>query len=264
MRGLLSGVQRKLVRWCALCAVALAAGLPGTAKAQTEEARRYMTYCAGCHGADGQGGERAAALATRLSVMARSDAELFRIVHDGTDGGMPPFGQIGDANIRAVIRYLRTLEGVGAPVDTPVSGDAAAGRTLFFGKAQCATCHTMEGRGGFIARNLTTWARNRTEDTVLQAITAPDKPLDWSSRVATVTTQAGQRLTGVLRYEDNFNVDLQTADGHYHFLAKRDLARVQVTDHSLMPRDYGTRLTAAELNDLAAFLMTTSRSALEP
>jgi alcohol dehydrogenase (cytochrome c) len=73
--------------------------------------RRYRQFCAGCHGADARGGEKATSLATRLSVITRSDAQLLDILRNGTDSGMPPFAQLGDDSLRAIIRYLRVLEG---------------------------------------------------------------------------------------------------------------------------------------------------------
>jgi cytochrome c oxidase cbb3-type subunit 3 len=226
--------------------------------------RRFREYCAGCHGDDGKGGSKVISLATTLSVMTRSDAELTRIVHDGTTEGMPPFAQIGDANIRAVVHYLRIIEGKPAPTsiptEAPVTGDVNAGRALYFGKAQCSTCHMIKGQGGFIASDLTTYGRSRPADAILQAITTPDTPPAPSSRVVSVTTRTGLKLTGVLRYEDNFSLSLQMEDGRYHLLTRSDLTDVHYTDHSLMPRDYGTRLTSKELNDLVSFLIVASRN----
>jgi mono/diheme cytochrome c family protein len=45
------------------------------------------------------------------SVVALSDADLIKVVQDGTPAGMPSFSQLGDANIRAVVDFLRTLQG---------------------------------------------------------------------------------------------------------------------------------------------------------
>jgi cytochrome c oxidase cbb3-type subunit III len=239
-------------------------GAHGQRNDPTEGSRRFMEYCAGCHGDDGKGGSRVVSLATTLSVMTRSDEELARIVHDGTTEGMPPFAQIGDANIRAVVHYLRIIEGKSArtstPTETAVTGDVNAGRVLYFGKARCSTCHMMKGQGGFIASDLTTYGRSRPADAILQAITTPDTPLVSSSRVVSVMTKTGLKLTGVLRYEDNFSLALQMEDGRYHLLTRSDLIDVHYTDHSLMPRDYGTRLTSKELNDLVSFLIVASRS----
>ncbi len=250
----------------AVCAAFLFVGIPrgadGQMKADLPGAQRYVEYCTGCHGTDGRGGDKAVSLATTQSLLNRSDAEIFQIVHDGTAGGMPPFAQIGAANITVLVRYLRALEGQPGPGDasSPVTGDVSAGRALYFGKAQCSTCHMFQGAGGFIAPDLTSYGRYRTIDAIVREITKPDRPLAPSSRVVSVTTATGQRLTGVLRNEDSFNLELQTEDGRYHFFARRELKEVRYTEHSLMPRDYGSRLTPKELNDIASLLVAAGRS----
>jgi len=227
-------------------------------------AQRFMEYCAGCHGADGMGGDKAPPLVSASNSTQLSDSELFRIVHDGTKGGMPPFAQIGDANIRAVVLFLSKLRHKAPPIGTSaeaaVTGDAEAGRALYFGKAECSTCHLMQGKGGFIARNLTAYGRTRTADEILHAITNPDTPLVPSSQVVTVTTRTGQKLTGPLRNEDSFTLALQTEDGRYHLLARSDVTDVHYTEHSLMPRDYSTRLSPKELNEIVSFLIVQSRN----
>ena len=226
--------------------------------------QRFIEYCAGCHGADAKGGDKAPPLLSAAGPLNRSDSEFFRIVRDGTTGGMPPFAQIGDANIRALLQFLRKLESNGAskPVSAEVAatGDADLGRALYFGKAQCSRCHLIQGKGGFIASSLTSYGRNRGVDEILKAITTPDTPLAPSSQVVTVTTNTGQELTGVLRNEDNFNLELQSEDGRFHFLARSATKDVHYTQHSLMPRDFATRLSAKELNDIVSFLIASSRN----
>lgn len=224
-------------------------------------AQRFMEYCAACHGADGQGGDKAPSLAASSS---HSDSELFRIVHDGTRGGMPPFAQIGDSNIRALVQFVRSLQrqspAKASPAEPSLTGDANTGRTLYFGKAECSNCHMVKGEGGFIARSLTSYGRNRTPAEIFQAITNPDNPLESSSQVVSLITKSGQKLTGVLRNEDNFTLALQTEDGRYHLLERNDVANVDYTKRSLMPRDYDKRLSSRELNDIVSFLIVTSRT----
>ncbi len=78
---------------------------------QNPGARQFATNCAGCHGLDGSGSAKGAAIATLPRVLALSDADLARIVHDGVPGkGMPGSPQLGEANTQAVVRYLRTLQ----------------------------------------------------------------------------------------------------------------------------------------------------------
>jgi alcohol dehydrogenase (cytochrome c) len=104
------------------------AGMPAAAPAQRDGVDRgvqqYTANCSACHGADGKGGDKVVSVATTLSVMTLSDAELIRILRDGETEGMPPFAQIGDANLTSVIRYLRTLEADAMPTqpDAPATG----------------------------------------------------------------------------------------------------------------------------------------------
>jgi len=226
--------------------------------------QRFMEYCAGCHGADAKGGDKGPPLISGANPLNRSDAELFSIVRDGTKGGMPAFAQIGDANIRVVLQFLKSFENnsaaKSASAEVAVTGDADSGRALYFGKAQCSKCHLMQGKGGFIAISLTNYGRNRAVDEILKAITTPDTALAPSSQVVTVTTNGGQALTGVLRNEDNFSLELQSEDGRYHFLDRSTVKDVHYSEHSLMPRDYANRLSPKELNDIVSFLIVSSRS----
>ena len=222
-------------------------------------ARRYQEYCAACHGVDSKGGDKAASLVTVESVGGRTESDLFRIVHDGTPEGMPPFAQIGDANIAAVVHYLRLLAESSLPrgtVAVPMTGgNANAGRALYFGSAQCSACHMFGGQGGFAAMNLTDYARNRTAETVRKAIVEPSEETAPIVRLASATTKDGQILTGLVRSEDAFTLTLQTEDGRFHFLDRKNLAIVQDAGQLLMPRDYSTLLTAEELNNLVSFLV---------
>lgn len=226
--------------------------------------QRFMEYCAGCHGADAKGGDKAPPLISAASPFNRSDAELFRIVRDGTEGGMPAFAQIGDANIRAVLQFLKSFEIKSASksgsAEVAVSGDAELGRALYFGKAKCSQCHVMQGKGGFIASSLTNYGRNRGVEEIVKAITTPDAALAPSSEIVTVTTNSGRALTGVLRNEDNFNLELQREDGRYLFLPRSAIKDVHYTEHSLMPRDFAKRLSPKELNDIVSFLIVSSRN----
>lgn len=235
---------------------------PRSGPDQDQGAQLYASNCAYCHGADGRGG-RGPSIATLPKVIAMSNQDLMGIVNKGeVDQGMPGFPDLGDPGTKAVVQYLRMLQGVTADgAVARLAGDPDAGRQIFYGKGRCSTCHMILGQGGFMAPELTSYARNRTAEEILQAIVNPDADLESTSRVANVRTRDGQSLTGVVRAEDNLNITLQTEDGRYHFLSRSSLAAVNYSDHSLMPRDYGTRLKSRELDDLVAFLIVTGRHA---
>ena len=75
------------------------------------EARRghslFDHNCAHCHGDDARGDE-----GPSLYDLNKTDARIARIVREGIKGEMPKFGtKFNDADIQALIAYLRTLKG---------------------------------------------------------------------------------------------------------------------------------------------------------
>jgi cytochrome c oxidase cbb3-type subunit 3 len=224
----------------------------------------FDSNCAGCHGLDARGGEHAPNIATNPELQRMSDEQLFRIVHDGAASGtMPAFGALlGDDKIIAIGAYLRLLEGRTGGEHTALPGDPAAGKLLFFGKAACSQCHTMvdsgAGSGGFLASDLTDYAASREPAEILRAIIQPNDNLNPRARTAVIVTHAGQKLTGLIRNQDNFSIQFQSLDGTFHMLERSGLASVTYDPLSLMPADYGQRLTSAELNNLVSFLMRTA------
>jgi cytochrome c oxidase cbb3-type subunit III len=223
-------------------------------RSSDQGAQLYESNCAVCHGGDGSGGKSESIITSNFITM--SDAALTKSLHDGTSGGMPPYASLGDEGIVALVRYMRKLQGqTDSSAAVPMTGDATAGRTLYFGKAQCSSCHMVQGNGGFIAADLTVYGRSHAADAIREAIVTPDASLAPASRVVEVQTKAGAKLSGVVRHENNFDIDLQTEDGHYHFLVRGDLADVHYTDHSLMPHDYGTKLTPAEVDNIVSFVI---------
>ena len=63
-----------------------------------------------------------------------------------------------------------------------------------------------------------------------------------------------ERPSGVIRNEDNFSLQLQTLDGRFVFLDKRDISRLAVVPEGLMPSDYGSTLSPIELDNLVSYL----------
>jgi len=93
----------------------LAALFAAPAFAQGDGPDTFTSKCAPCHGADGlaatQIGKalKAASFKTPAIVKA-SDAELIGFVKSGK-GKMPPWaGKLSDAQIKAVVAYIRTLQ----------------------------------------------------------------------------------------------------------------------------------------------------------
>lgn len=74
----------------------------------------YKSKCQVCHGADGKGSAGGQKLGTHdfhsPEVAKESDAELIKITKEGK-GKMPKFdGKLTDDQIRALIKYIRSLK----------------------------------------------------------------------------------------------------------------------------------------------------------
>lgn len=248
--------MKALFSVAALVALSFATTWAGAQQKSTGEGRQlFAANCAACHGSDGRGGERAPDIATRRKVVSLSENDLATIVSKGLSGvGMPPFGYLGAQKVNDVVAYLRVLQG--KVTMEKILGDPQAGRALFYGKAECSKCHMVNGEGGFIATDLSTFADGVSSAKLHEDIVAPNSHLEPTSRVVEIRTLSGESIAGLLRSEDNFSVVLQTEDGRFHMYPRAKLASVRHTSHSIMPADYGSRLTSKELEDVVSFLMT--------
>ena len=175
---------------------------------------------------------------------------------------MPPFHSLGESSIKEVVAYLRVLQGKRQSVRLP--GDPDRGHDLFFGKGRCGECHLANGKGGFIASDLTTWGQGRASAEIRSAILQPGSDSDRRTKIVSIMTRDGQELSGIIRAEDNFSIDLQTISGQFVLVQRTDLATLKYNSDPLMPRDYGNVLTPAELNDLISYLMTIPQKSAKP
>ena len=242
---------------------------PHPAKAQQSERsiadgrQVFENRCAGCHGIDGRGGERAPDIATSAKTQRRSDSALAQIINDGIPAaGMPSFSAMDASTTRALVRYLRFLQGKTGSAALP--GNSQNGKAIFFGRARCSECHLAAGAGGFIASDLSSYGRGRPVEEIRDAIVKPNQPSNAPRGTVTISTRDRQTVIGVLRNEDNFSLQLQSLDGAFHLLMKSDVASIKRDLNSLMPAGYGSTLSAGDLNDLVSFLMSVAQQDKSP
>jgi putative heme-binding domain-containing protein len=204
---------------------------------------------------DGRGGERAPNIASNAKTQRLSDAQLSTIITKGISGtGMPAFHSLSPVQLRSVVSYLRTLQGKSKSRALP--GDASNGKKIFFGKGECSTCHVITGEGGFLGPDLSGYGAAIPVQTILDDILNSKRIVPAGYKLATATTVDGASIEGIVRNEDNFSVQLQAKDGSFHFFQKSELQKLEYRNESLMPTDYGKRLSREELNDLVSYLMT--------
>ena len=228
----------------------------------------YSQNCTRCHGKDGAAGEMAPAVAAPSRRYNRtSDAQVFDAIKNGIPlTAMPPFStQFSDDQVWQIVAYIHGLRGTA--IDAPAQGNAAAGEQIFWGKGQCGTCHMIKGKGGLMGPDLSNIAGMRKISSIVDALTKPLHrvpgdggthetvllPLSTYQPVR-VTMADGKTISGVLRNEDSFSLQLFGTDNQLHLLDRAKLKEVYYEPKSLMPTDYDKRLTPTEFQDLMAYL----------
>ncbi|MFN8004059.1 MAG: PQQ-dependent dehydrogenase, methanol/ethanol family [Acidobacteriota bacterium] len=235
--------------------------LAGKAEAIAAGKRLYEQACQSCHGGDGRG-DRAPALTGGTFKHGNLDGEIFLNIRNGiASTQMPPFKRLKTEQVWQLVSYLRSLSGVTPIVAERTAGSALAGEQLFFGKANCAACHEINARGNTVGPDLSNAGRFAA-DALRQKILDPTVNLNQAGRgrrrggggAVTVKTKDGKTLRGLVRNEDTYTMVLTDTSGKVQVLDKKTVAEIVSATTPLMPADYGTQLSAAELQDLLAYL----------
>lgn len=137
-------------------------------------------------------------------------------------------------------------------------GDPERGRRVFFSPAaQCATCHTAEGRGVAVGPDLSTIARSSSREKLIDSILEPGREVGPLYGVKVVTLKDGGVLSGVAAPNDGGGALTLLQPGGATVRAPREnIAKVEETGASLMPAGLERALTIQDFRDLLAWLET--------
>jgi cytochrome c oxidase cbb3-type subunit III len=230
----------------------------------------FRINCALCHGLGARGGSRGPDLTRAHKRHGNSDGDLFRNISQGIPGtAMPANGTNGqgvgmtDEEIWQIITYLRSVQ-VKAP--TKNLGNAVNGKKLFYGDANCSTCHMLDGKGGRTGPDLTSVGISRTVESLVESVRNPSQRLAWglmeptkefAQRYETVTvvTLDGNEIKGVTLNEDSFSLQVMDTAENIHLFDKDKLRSIKKSNKSLMPAYEPGTLSDRDLNDIIAYLL---------
>lgn len=242
------------------------AGNPKAAKAGEYE---FRINCALCHGLGAKGGGRGPDLTRAVKKHVHSDADMFQVISNGIPGtAMPANGTNGqgvgmtDHEIWQIIAYIRSQE---VKSSAKSAGNAAHGKELFYGDANCSLCHMIQGKGGRFGPDLSGVAGSRTPAAIIESVRNPSRRLAWGLtestkefpqeyETVTAVTKGGKQIKGVTLNEDSFSVQIMDMSENVHLLQKDELRSFQKTRESAMPKYSNDVLSDKDLNDIVAFL----------
>lgn len=188
--------------------------------------------------------------ATRLDVSWHTKRDL-RPRALGTRRFLVPFARPGTRDLAP--RMIAELAGA----------DWKAGRALFRGKAACATCHEFRGEGKRVGPELGNLV-HRDYASVLRDIADPNAAINPDGVGYIITMKQGDTYVGTRLGESAYELQIAQPGGAVAKLKKSDIARTEPMTVSLMPAGLDKALTASELRDLMAYLLTIPATNTEP
>ena len=210
----------------------------------------FMGHCASCHGPKGEGG-RGPSLARPKLPRAPDDPTLFKLIRDGIQGTEMPAGWVMiSREIWQVAGYVRTL---GRIAEEKLPGDPARGEKVYSTKGNCASCHTVRGRGATFGPELTEIGSRRSAVYLRTALLEPEKTVPEGFVQVRLVTKDGRRITGARLNEDTFTIQVRDLAGAHSFL-KQDLKEFQKEPGKSPMPGYRDLLSPAELDDIVAYL----------
>ena len=222
-------------------------------KAVERGKKLFESACGFCHGNDATG-SRGPDLIRSPIVNRDKDGELIGpVIKNGrVDKEMPAFdytnAQISDIAAFLKERIQAALHSASVPRDYPLekllTGNAAAGKTYFFGAGHCDACHSPAGDLAGVAKKYT--------------------PINLEARFlypggvrrsVTVTLPSGEKISGTLAQLDEFNVALRDGAGCYRSWP-RDRVKIEIRDPLEKHRELLKQYTDADVHNLFAYLET--------
>ena len=134
------------------------------------------------------------------------------------------------------------------------TGDLERGRTLYFGKSICYSCHTLGGEGGNLGPDLTSIQRDRSAHDLLEAIVYPSATFVREYETYRIKTKTNEYL-GIIRENTPDAILLATSPKTSVRIPRKDILSTEVSDVSMMPQGLDQLLTNKEMADLMAFLL---------
>ena len=232
--------------------------LDGNAFAISNGAAMFRNRCAGCHGPDAHG--YLGPDLTSYWSAGGTDARMFDIVRRGVPGTEMPGAdpqRVLDKDIWQTLAYIRTLSAVPAVAPT---GDAVSGERVF--RANCASCHRVNGRGGQLGPDLSRIGSARPRAGLSSKIRGSSDVIRAGYEPVTLVTRDGERIRGVRKNEDEFSIQIMDARERLQGYVKANLTAITLDKQSLMSAYGPDRLNDRDLDDLLRYL-TSLRGATE-
>lgn len=136
-----------------------------------------------------------------------------------------------------------------------VTGDARRGEAIFTGQvAKCSVCHAIHGVGAKVGPDLSQLV-HRDPASILRDIREPSAMINPDYVSYTLNLSDGRTATGVLRAEGADSVRLASSEAQETVIPVDTIEEMHPQSISMMPQGLLDKLSAAETQDLLAYLV---------
>ena len=151
-----------------------------------------------------------------------------------------------------LVAYLQSVAEVGV-IALP-AGDRRTGRMAFI--KNCSKCHRAHGTGGSLGPNLSGITSQRSLESLVASVRDPDALVGRGYKLVRLMTSGGNEITGLIKSEDAFSMQLQDNTERLRSVNKADMQTVERLSGSLMPEFAPFKLIDQELFDIFNFLQS--------
>jgi putative heme-binding domain-containing protein len=138
-----------------------------------------------------------------------------------------------------------------------LKGDAAHGKDLFLGAAQCSRCHICDGAGRAFGPDLTGIATKYSRNQLLEQILAPSKIIAPEFKTANILLRDDTEVSGFVLKATAAELVLRDETLSDRHVKLSDVKERRESALSAMPEGLLAPLTAQEAADLLEYLSTT-------
>ncbi len=142
-----------------------------------------------------------------------------------------------------VKRYLTAIQNQTVNLDS--------GANIFTNN--CATCHSINGKGGNLGPDLTTIG-NRSDEVLLTSILDPSRMVSYELKLHVVTTDSGKVFSGTISAETTTSITIKQSNGQEHTILNENIKERTTLEQSIMPEGYERIIDENAMADLIAFL----------
>ncbi len=228
-----------------------------SSEADLREGRRLFTVqCGRCHGIQGKGGTGPSL--TRPMLRRAPDLERLQdVIRDGIPWtGMPRNWMLTEKGVGLVAAFVLSL---GRQSTDAIEGDPENGRRVYQ-RAQCSSCHILDGEGEGIGPQLSSVGTLRGAKYLRQVVLHPGSQIQIDPEgfqdhlVVRVLTAAGEEVLGRRVNEDTFTIQLRDRQNRYYSFRKIEVRSIRREPGSRLMPSFKGALSDKEVEDLVSYL----------